>query len=205
MSILLGEGNLWPRWVPWFHLGFGYPIFNFCPPGVFYLGGLLGQVGIPAAAAFTVVAALAWMLGSAGTYRLARRFVPATAALLAAMLWAYAPSRLFEVWDQGSLPQMMAAALVPWLIGGIVAAAYQPSRRNALAVALPLAGVILSHQPITFITALYVAPLAFVVPLWAARGRNNRLVRRYVSIFGGLLLGAGLAAAFLLPLFAELR
>src|SRR5690606_37443134 len=105
-------------------------------------------------------------LGSAGTYRLARHFLPPVAAVLAAMLWAYAPSRMFEVWDQGSLPQMMAAAFVPWLIAGIVNAADAPSRRRALGVAVPLAGVILSHQPITFITALYVAPLAFVVPWW---------------------------------------
>lgn len=205
MSIMLGEGNLWPRWIPWFHLGFGYPIFNFYPPGVFYLGGLLGRVGIPATGAFTIVAALAWMLGSAGMYRLARRFLPAHAAIFAAMLWAYAPSRLFEVWDQGSLPQMMAAACVPWLLVGIIAAAYAPSRRAALGVALPLAGTILSHQPITFISALYVAPLALVVPVWATRRSAGHLAQRYATVFGGVLLGAGLAAAFLLPMFGELR
>jgi hypothetical protein len=205
MSILLGEGNLWPRWVPWFHLGFGYPIFNFYPPGVFTLGGLLGQLGIPATVAFTIVAALAWMIGSVGMYHLARRFMPGAAALLACALWAYAPSRLFEVWDQGSLPQMMAAAWVPWLISGIIAAAYAPSRRRALGIALPLAGVVLSHQPITFISALYVAPLSFIVPLWAAHRAGGKLLSRYVSVFGGLALGAGLAAAFLLPLFGELR
>ncbi len=205
MRILLGQGNLWPRWVPWFHLGFGYPIFNFYPPGVFMLGGWLGQLGVSATAAFTVVAALAWVVGSVGTYHLARRFFPATAAVLAAMLWSYAPSRLFEVWDQGSLPQMMAAACLPWVIGGIVAAAYTPTRRRVVAIALPLAGIILSHQPITFISALYVAPLALVVPLWAARREGGALLQRYVAVFGGVALGGALAAAFLLPLFAELK
>ena len=205
MDILLGQGNLWPRWVPWFHLGFGYPIFNFYPPGVFYLGGLLGQVGIPATAAFTIVAALAWVIGSIGVYHLAWRFFPAPAALLAAMLWSYAPSRLFEVWDQGSLPQMIAAALLPWLLSGIVAAAYAPTRRRVVAIALPLAGIILSHQPITFISALYVAPLAFIVPPWAARRTRGTLMHRYAAVFGGVALGGALAAAFLLPLFTELK
>lgn len=206
MSILLSQGgNLWPRWVPWFHLGFGYPIFNFYPPGVFYLGGLLGQVGIPATTAFTLVAALAWVLGSLGTYHLARRFLPAPAAVLAAMLWSYAPSRLFEVWDQGSLPQMMAAAMVPWIISGVIAAAYAPARRRVVALALPLAGLCLSHQPITFIAALFVAPLAFILPIWAARHQPGTLLRRAVTVFGGLALGGALAAAFLLPLFSELK
>ncbi|MBZ0288363.1 MAG: hypothetical protein K8I30_12170, partial [Anaerolineae bacterium] len=88
MSTLLAHGNLWPRWVPWFHLGYGYPIFNFYPPGVFYLGGLLGLSGLSIPLAFNLVAALAWILGSVGTYGLARRSLPGAGALLAAMIWS---------------------------------------------------------------------------------------------------------------------
>ncbi|MBL8163941.1 MAG: hypothetical protein JNJ61_18280 [Anaerolineae bacterium] len=204
MTTLLGEGILWPRWVPWFHLGYGYPVFNFYPPGTFYLGGLLGLLGITAPLAFTLLAALAWVLGSLGTYGLARRFLPASGALLAAMLWAYAPSRLFEVWDQGSLPQMMAAALIPWVFGGLLRCAEQPTRRHTVALALPLAGMIFSHQPITLLTALFVAPGALLLPLWFARGQGM-LLRRWLSISAGLALAGGLAAIFLIPLAAELR
>src|SRR5690606_16697853 len=62
MTTLLASGNLWPRWVPYFHLGYGYPVFNFYPPGTFYLGGLLGLLGISAPVALTIVTTLAWML-----------------------------------------------------------------------------------------------------------------------------------------------
>ncbi|MBC7814205.1 MAG: hypothetical protein H7175_23830 [Burkholderiales bacterium] len=205
MTLMLQSGELWPRWVPYFHLGYGYPIFNFYPPGVFYLGGLLGLLGISAQTAFTVVAALAWSTGSVGMYVLARRFIPGRAALLAAMLWAYAPSRLYEVWDQGSLPQMLAAAAVPWLFYGITRAAFQPSRRAALIVALPLAAIILTHQPITFITALFAAPLALILPLWASCQDRTYITQRFAAVFGGLALGVGLATIFLLPLFTELQ
>jgi len=205
MSVMLGEGNLWPRWIPWFHIGFGYPIFNFYPPGVFYLGGLLVRLGFSATAAFTVVATFAWVLGSVGVYHLARRWLPPMACLLAVMLWAYAPSRLFEVWDQGSLPQMLAAAFVPWLFAGIADVAARPSLRGTLRIVLPLAGLVLSHQPITFITALFVAPLSLVAPLWASRKAWNTLLPRLTGVFGGLALGAALTAIFMLPLVMELR
>lgn len=204
MTTLLQHGQLWPRWIPWFHLGYGYPVFNFYPPGTFYLGGLLGILGISAPAAFTLLAALAWVLGSLGTYGLARRFLPGSAALLAAMLWSYAPSRLYEVWHQGSLPQMMAAALVPWVLWGLIRAAQQPTRRNAVWLALSLAGMILSHQPITLIAALFVAPAAIILPLWYGR-REGQTVRRLIYTFGGLALGGGLTAIFLLPLALELK
>lgn len=205
MTLLLGQGELWPRWVPYFHLGYGYPVFNFYPPGVFYLGGVLGLLGISAPVAFTIVAAIAWILGSIGTYTLARRFLPGNAAILAAMLWAYAPSRLYEVWHQGSLPQMLAAACVPWIFWGLVLAASKPSRRSALALVLPFAGMLLTHQPVTLVTGLFIAPASLVLPLWLSRKARETLLARLVSVFGGLLLGVGLVSIFLVPMVAELR
>jgi hypothetical protein len=221
MMVLLGSGNLWPRWVPWFHLGYGYPVFNFYPPGVFYLGGLLGLLGIPVTVAFTLIAALAWMLGSVGMYKLGRQFFPASAAVLAAMLWAYAPSRLYEVWHQGSLPQMMSAACVPWVFWGLALVARHPTRRNLLAIALPFAGMVLTHQPVTLVTGLFIAPAVLVLPFWMAHRAKvseqtdtssfpatpvyRKVTRRFVFICAGLLLGVGLAAIFVLPLAAELR
>ncbi len=205
MSLMLAEGDLWPRWITYFHLGYGYPIFNYYPPGVFHLGGILVLLGMSATTAFTVVSAFAWIVGSVGTYGLTRSFLPGHAAILSAMIWAYAPSRLFEVWNQGSLPQMMASALIPWLLWGIIKVAENPTRRNLLAIALPLAGIILTHQPITIITALFVVPSALILPLWSAYRARQTPVKKLLYMAGGLMLGVGLAALFLLPIVAELR
>ena len=204
MTVLLRSGILWPRWAPWFHLGYGYPVFNFYPPGVFYLGGLLGLLGIPATTAFTLIAALAWVLGSVGAYKLARQVLPPSASLLAAMLWSYAPSRLYEVWHQGSLPQMMSGAWVPWVFWGLVLLARQPTRRHLLALALPLAGMVLTHQPVTLVTGLFLAPAMLLIPVWLSRHDWKTLPVRWLYVVGGMLLGAGLASIFLIPLVAEL-
>src|SRR5262249_20122231 len=205
MTTLLKMGDLWPRWVPWFHLGFGYPVFNFYPPGVFYLGGLLGLLGVSAVAAFTIIGALAWIIGSVGMYALARRVLPGTAALLAAMLWSYAPSRLYEIWHQGSLPQMMSAAFVPWVFWGVALAAERPSRRSALALALAFVGLVMTHHPVTLVTGLFVGPMSVLLPLWLSRRDWRTLLRRAAAMFGGFALGIGLAGVFLIPLAGELK
>jgi hypothetical protein len=205
MTLMLSQGHLWPRWVPYFHLGFGYPIFNFYPPGVFYLGGILGLFGISAQAAFVIIAALAWEIGTVGMYTLARRFLPVSGSLLAAMLWAYAPSRLYEVWDQGSLPQMLSAALVPWLFYGLVMVARVPMRRYLLLIAVSLAGIVLTHLPVAFITALFVIPAAVLLPLVATWQDRRQFPRRFVYTAAGLFLGAGLSAIFVVPMALELR
>jgi hypothetical protein len=204
MSVMLAAGHLWPRWVPYYHLGFGYPIFDFYPPGVSYLGGIMVLGGASPAAAFNLVTLLSWVVGSLGTYALARDLLPAPGAILAAMLWSYAPSRLTEVWFQGGLAQMMAAALVPWLFHGLVLTAHQPTRRHLLAIALPLAGIALTHLPILYIAALFAVPVALLAPVWASR-REGHTLRRWLAVGAGLLLGAGLAAIFLVPMALELR
>lgn len=205
MSVMLAAGHLWPRWVPYYHLGFGYPIFDFYPPGVSYLGGIMVLGGASPATAFNLVTLLSWVVGSVGTYALARDFLPAPGAILAAMLWSYAPSRLTEVWFQGGLAQMMAAALVPWLFHGLVLTAFHPTRRHLLAIALPLAGIALTHLPILYIAALFAVPVALLAPVWASRGDRRTLPRRWLAVGGGLLLGTGLAGIFLVPMALELR
>ena len=205
MGTMLANGELYPRWIPWFHLGYGYPIFNFYTPGVFYLGGLLTLLGISAVTAFHLIAAAAWVAGSVGTYRLGRLFMPGYAALAAAALWSYAPSRMYEVWTQGSLPQTASAALVPWVFYAVARGAFHPSRRKAVWIALAVAGLVFTHQPVTFITALYTAPLTVILIAWASRHNWQSLWPRAVCVYGGIALAAGLAMIFLLPLALELQ
>ncbi len=204
MTLLMRQGDLWPRWTPYFHLGYGYPAFNFYPPGVHWLGGLLGLVGLSAPVAFNLLMAASWIAGTLGAYALARRFLPGKCALLAAMVWAYAPSRLHEVWSQGSLPQMAAAAIVPWFFLAIALAWGQPSRRHAAALGLSLAALPLLHLPVAFLSVLFAAPLIGIAVIWTAVRHRARLVPALACLIGGLALGAGLAAIFVLPMAAEL-
>ncbi|MEO0564561.1 MAG: hypothetical protein AAF125_20820, partial [Chloroflexota bacterium] len=76
--------------------------------------------------------------------------------------------------------------------------------RKAVWTALALFGLVMSHQPITFIAALAVAPLTFVLVIGASWGQWHTFWDRVMSVYGGLLLGAGLCAIFLLPTLLEL-
>ncbi len=205
MQLLYRQGVFWPRWVSYFHLGYGYPIFNFYPPLAYHLGAILGLVGIGAPVAFNLIMAGAWIGGSVGTYALARTFLPGSGAILAAMLWTYAPSRLFEVWNQGSLAQTVGAALIPWLLLGLVRAARHPTPRALVGVAVPAAALAMTHLPLTIMTALFAVPLGLLLTLWHARRHPRAWPRRLLGLAGAGLLAAGLAAIFILPVAGELR
>lgn len=205
MALALQEGTLWPRWIPYLHVGYGYPIFNFYAPGYVYATALLEIAGLHITTAYNVMQSAAWMFGSAGMYLLARRFLPAPAALLSVALWAYAPSRLYEVWWQGSLAQIVGASFMPWLLIGVLKNATKPTFRSVLAIALPFAALILSHSPMMYISAIYGALLACAAPIWITRTHFREVLRRWLYIGSGFALGIGLAAIFLMPTLLELR
>jgi hypothetical protein len=208
MTEALQTANLWPRWISYLHLGYGYPIFNYYAPGYVYFTSLFELAGLPIALAYNIVQSLFWSVGSVGMYLLARRFLPVQAAVLAAAIWVLAPSRLYEVWYQGSLAQIVGAAFIPFLLLGVVKTSKTPSLRNMLWIALPYAALILSHTPMLYISTLFAAPLALLSPLSQfdyAKYNYRDVFKAWLIIGLGFVLGIGLASIFLMPTLLELR
>ncbi len=205
MSLALQEGNLYPRWISYLHLGYGYPIFNFYAPGYAYFTALFEIAGLHITTAYNLVQTLAWSGGSLGMYLLARRFMPAPAAVLAAALWTFAPSRLYEVWWQGSIAQIISASFIPYLILGVIKNSEAPSLRRILAISLPYAALIFTHTPMMYISTLYAAPLAFFAPIVYSKLNFSDILRRWFFIGTGFVIGIGLATIFLMPTLLELQ
>ncbi|MGB1287526.1 MAG: 6-pyruvoyl-tetrahydropterin synthase-related protein, partial [Aggregatilineales bacterium] len=204
MTLMMESGNFYPRWIPYLRMGYGYPIFNFYAPGSVTITSLLHLFGMHIVTAGNLTVILCWIFGAGGVYRLARQFLPVTGALLAVTLWSYAPSLLYETWWQGSLAQTVSTSMMPWLIFFLVRTIRQPNLRDSGWVALTFAGVILTHTPTMYITALFIGMLAFLMPVWLYRQQRRDLFRAWVYAGISLSFGIGLSAMFLLPLLAEL-
>jgi len=203
LARLLEAGDLYPRWVPYFHLGYGYPVFTYYAPGATHIGAWLNLLGFNVVSAYTLTVAFAWCIGSLGTFLLARRFLPVAAALLACVLWVYAPSRFYEFWWQGSLAQIASTSFIPFLFYGILSTRRVPNPRASLWIAFPLAAVILTHTPTTYIVLIFAAPLCLAAA-FVSRTRR-KAAQRLLFIGIGLALGLGLSAIFWLPVSAELQ
>jgi hypothetical protein len=215
----------WPRWAPHFVQGWGYPIHHFYPPGAPLAAAALITAGAGPLAANVALIGAAWALATAGTYRLARTALPASAALLAAGVAAFSPVRLFEVHVQGNVPQLLAVALVPWVLAGAVEAVGTPTLRTAVRFGVPLALIVLTHH----VTTVLVLPLAGVLagsecflslgapPSGRPRGSlpssrpsqltgegasprvGRALGRAALGVAGGLVFAALLGAVYWLP------
>ena len=212
------RGTLHPRWAFSPAFGAGEPRFVFYPPLSWTLGGLLTLAATALAhllhlrpdQAFAATPILyTWIaLTAAGLamHHLARHFVSAATALLAATLYLANPYILFTAYERIAFAELLAAAILPLLLAALLPTpaasptnAQDPSSNGISipAVAVPLALLWLTNAPAAVIGSYTVA---FVLLLRLRLRSRSQPFRQSAA---GLLIRASLASmlAFALAAF----
>jgi hypothetical protein len=224
------DGALWPRWAMHHIQGYGYPTFIIQAPMGFYVAEFFILLG----AGYTLAAKLTWagafLASGWGMYRLVVHLLRGeteelgedrqgldpvrTAALVAGLLYVYAPYHLVDIYVRGALNDTLLLAWFPWVLlafDRLIAQGTAPGWTRRLAVAmLLLAGTLLTHTfaLISFTPLLITFVLFRLGMAWLHDRRAGEKAGRAL-FWRTLLAGAGgvgallLYAVFLLPLLAE--
>jgi len=173
------DGVYYPRWAPDLFLGYGYPIFNFYAPLLYYLAEVFHVFGFSFQGAIKVIQVGTFLLYSLGMYVFAKEIVGRRPALLAAAAYAYAPYRFKEAFVQGDYPQFLALAFLPLIFWAF----YK---------------IVVTRKPIYI-----VAGACLYGALILSHGKN--LVSEVLPALAALALALGLTAFFWLPALHEKR
>jgi len=180
------EGVIWGRWAPQLHFGYGYPIGNFYAPGWHVAGGALVALGAPAVGVWLLFQTLGVVLYTVGGYLWGRQIGGRAAALLGAAVFAYAPLRFFELFNQGNLSQFLAMGLMAWVMWALARCARGPTSARMATAALLLAALIVTHH----VTALIFVPVAALYALLAPLIAGRRPWPTLIAFALGLLVSA---------------
>jgi hypothetical protein len=191
---------LYPRWLPEFAFGYGHPVLNFFGPLSYYWGLPFTLLGVDAALALKLEFATGLIASALGMVLLARLHLDRGAALVAAVVYAYLPYHLVDLYVLGAVAEFLAFVwfpLVLWAFHRMVTGpANQRPVRGALA-ALLFAAMVVTHS----LSALVFAPvLGIYLIILLARAPDRGAV---VSVALALLLSAALAAFYWLPVLVE--
>ena len=208
LARLVRGGELYPRWAPNFYFGYGYPIFNYYAPLVYYLG--LPVVLLPffdAVAAVKAVFVLGLLAAGIGMYGFVRDNWGRSAAFVAAAAYVYAPYLHFvDPHMRGDLAEAFSFGLFPLALWALDRLNRTGSPAAWLAAVILVAAVILSHN----LMAMVFFGLLLVWALWRS-SESKRIgslpgptsYRATLLSLPALLLGVGLAAFFWLPVGLE--
>jgi hypothetical protein len=191
-------GVLYPRWAPDLLAGYGYPIFIFYAPLLYYLGEVFHLAGLGFADALKAAVAAGMLASVFGMFLFGRDLWGRWGGFIAAAAYLYAPYRLVNTYLDGELAQTLAWAWLPWLAWACWRWLRTGHLRYGALAAACYAGLIATHSVTSWLATLFLGlALAGLLAMRAARLGST-------LVLGGFLgLGAGLAAPYWLPALAE--
>lgn len=208
LARLVHGGELYPRWAPNFYFGYGYPIFNYYAPLVYYLGlPLLLLPFFDAVLAVKAVFILGLLAAGLGMYGFVRDNWGRPAAFVAAAVYVYAPYIHFvDPHMRGDLAEAFSFGLFPLALWALDRLGRTRRPTAWLAAVILVAAVILSHN----LMAMIFFGLLLAWALWRLgeikliRSSRGPVPLRAIWLsLPVLLLGVGLAAFFWLPVGLE--
>lgn len=212
---VIQDGIYYPRWLPDFTFGYGYPFFNIYAPGPFYVGEALLRAGLDFVTATKVIFAFAILLSGPAMFGFVKRLTSSSqAAFLSGLAYVYIPYHIADVYVRGDLAESVAMVFLPLTLWGFYEVTRKPGRMSIVMAALAYAAMAFSHDgAVLFFTPVLALWVLFLMVRHARSNgiglRDRRLVPAFLRIgvapLGAVLLGMGLAAIFLLPAALEMQ
>jgi len=198
MDRCLQDGQIPCRWSPDMGAGYGQPMFNFYSAFPYYLGGLIKVGGL--SYIFTVKALILLCLIASGlsAYLLFAGLFSPLSALVGAVAYIFVPYRALDLFVRGALSESFALALFPLVLYCILLIIKDPKPKKIILLSLSLGAFFSTHN----ITTMIGAPLIVLLCLWFLYKFGFSL-RKIIGLAIGGILGFGLSAFFLLPVFFE--
>lgn len=193
------DGQIPARYSSYLNMQYGYPLFNFAYPAPYYLGliPLLLKAGLVTSIKIIFVGMT--FLSGLGMFFLGKALWKHNlAGIVAAILFLYLPYRMVDIYVRGSLGEITALAVVPFLFLAYYFLISKPSLFFSAVSSLLLGLLLLSHN----IQSLLFFPVLLVfIALLLYRTKNKPIKEVVLS----LVVGLGLSAFFVIPALIEKR
>jgi archaellum component FlaF (FlaF/FlaG flagellin family) len=190
------QGIIYPRWAALAQYGYGEARFIFYPPVSWTLGAALGAL-LPWKAVPGAYIWLALTLSGFSMFLLARRWLDRRDAIFAAAFYTANPYFIVIVYWRSAFAELLAGALLPLLF--LYALRSEEENSAVVPLALIVAAAWLTNIPAAVMVNYSLVLLMLIL---AVLERSPRVLLRGAL---AVLLGAALAAFFLIPVAYEQR
>ncbi|MDP3733505.1 MAG: YfhO family protein [Candidatus Daviesbacteria bacterium] len=186
------------RWVPDMGYQYGYPQFNFYPPSVFYLGGILNLLGIQIIDSVKLLFILGFILSALTMFIFLKTLMGEWPAFIGSILYSFTPYKAQEVYVRGSLSEFFAFIFFPLIFWSAYKLIKSGKLRYIGWLAFSTGFLLITHNLMSFIFlpifGVWVVTLSVIYKKWGV----------FPKVIVGSLLGLGLASFFTLPVICTM-
>lgn len=194
----LKAGNIPPRIVPNLGFGYGYPFFNFYPPFAYYVGEVFYLLGFSLIVSTKLMLVTGFILASLFMYLFSKEFFGKWGGIVAAAAYTYTSYHAIDVYVRGAFAEFFAFVFIPFIFWMSYLLSKQIKWRYVVGGAIGIAGLILSHNLIAFMTVPFLGIwLLYLLTIT----KEKRTFFMWAS--GMFILGFGLSSYFWLPSYFE--
>lgn len=194
------QGNLYPRWVGGLGFNFGYPLFNFYPPLIYYVAEFFHLIGFNLLWSLKLMIITGSFISSFGMYLLGKRFFDKKTGLLVATLFTFFFYRTITIYIRGAWAEFFAMSILPFVFLGLDNIYKNKNLKSTIVFSISLALLVLAHPLIAF-PAFFFVGLFFIYYFFNSETRLIFLKNFLLGVFFGL----SLSAFFWLPSLIEKR
>lgn len=197
----LFDGMFPVRWSADLGYGYGYPMFNYYAPLVYYLGALFYSIGFSAILSIKVVLVVGIILSGLGMFLLARKTWGTMAGLVASVLYIYLPYHALDMYVRGDFTEAFAYSLMPLLFYILIRVSETLKWQFVIYTSVCYAAIILSHN----LTAFMISPFLLIFSAYLIYRQKQQRRQRVFYLLLGLICGLLLSAFYWLPALTEIR
>jgi hypothetical protein len=191
------EGLYSARWAPDFSNGYGYPIFNFISPFVYYIGEIFVLLGLNFINSVKGVYILGFILSGIFMYVFTKELWGKWGGLLSSLSYIYVPYRLVDIYVRGAQVEFFAFTFIPLIFWSAYKFAREKGIKYFVILVLSNAFFVITHN----ISAMIFTPLIILYFLLLSLTQPEKKIGLY--FIGGFLLSLGISAFFWLPALRE--
>jgi len=178
--------------------GYGYPFFNFYPSFIYYVAEIFVLLGFSYIVSIKIMIAIGFILAAVFMYLFSKQYIGELGALVAAVLYTYAPYHSVDVYVRGALPEFFSFVFIPAIFWVMHRLSKEASIGNIIMLGIFGACLMLTHNLVMLMTI----PFAFAYFLLTIYKNKN-----WKNYFSSLLLGGVIAllvsAYFWIPAILE--
>jgi len=199
LMIAINNWQIPPRWIPDLGFGYGFPLFNFYPPFVYYLGYLFHLIGFSLINSTKLVMGLGFILSALFMFLWVRKHYGVLAGIFAAFLYTYVPYHAVDLYVRGALSELFSFVWIPAVFWAFDRLSEKKTWGNAVLAGIFLSLVMLTHN---LVLIQFIPFLAIYLIYLLYLERKN--IGKVLSLFMfSVASSIGLTLYFTLPAFLE--